>query len=67
MIDEETTEKIEHLASETAIRLSNMVPTTQREKSKEAQKELMKLRLSESLKLREYLLRVYETFREQRF
>ena len=62
MVDEETTEQIEKLASETVIKISNMVPSVTRDKSKTAQRELMKLRVSQSIKVSKYFLQVYETF-----
>lgn len=62
MVDEATTEQIEKLASETVIKISNMVPSVTKDKSKTAQRELMKLRLSQSIKMSKHFLQVYETF-----
>lgn len=62
MVDEETTERIEQLASETVIKISNMVKSGPKDKSKAAQRELMKLTLAQSVKMSRYFLQVYESF-----
>ena len=62
MIDEKTTERIERLASETVINISNMVQSGSKEKSMAVQRELTKLRLTESVKMTKYFLKVYEAF-----
>ena len=62
MVDEKTTEKIEQLASETVIKISNMVQSGPKEKSTAVQRSLMKLRVTESVKMSKYFLKVYETF-----
>ncbi len=63
MMDEQTAEKIEQLASETVIKISNMAQSGAGEMSKAVQRELTKLRLTESVKMTKKFLKVYEVFR----
>lgn len=61
-MDEKTLERIEQLASETVIKISNMAYPGTKDDSKAAQRELTRLRLSESVKMTRYFTKMYETF-----
>ncbi len=62
MVENDIGEKIEQLASETVIKISNLAQSGSRDKDPNTQRELTKLRLSESRKMNKYFLKVYETF-----
>lgn len=62
MIDEKTTEKIEQIASEIVIKISNMALSTPEGKGGTTQRELTKMRLTESVKMNKYFLKVYGAF-----
>ncbi len=63
MAEDTIEEKIDRLASETVIKISNLAQSGNKEKTPEAQKELMKLRLTESRKMSKYFNKVLEIFR----
>ncbi len=62
MAEDTIEEKIDRLASETVIKISNLVQSVPKEKTPAAQKELMKLRLTESRKMSKYFNKVLEIF-----
>ncbi len=63
MVEDTIAEKIDRLASETVIKISNLVHSGPKDKTPAEQKELTKLRLTESRKMSKYFNKVLENFR----
>ncbi|MBN1367919.1 MAG: hypothetical protein JW967_08330 [Dehalococcoidales bacterium] len=64
MVEDTIEEKIERLASETVIKISNLVQSEATDKTLAAQKEFTKLRMAETRKMSKYFFKVYDIFRK---